>query len=176
LCDFISILSMGLGVASSMMEYQGAKQQYAAQAEFARRNAENASITATTNYKNLNIKMQQEDLTRHQSKFQTRIEAAQAAATADVAAGQGGVSGLSVEQLLRDIWAQEGRNSQALDSNAQMNRAYLEGEKRAAQLGSQNQINSVPIPEKPSFAPYLINAFGSGINAYTGYQKRKAAR
>jgi len=55
-----------------------------------------------------------------------------------------------------------------------MSRHYLEGEKKAAQLGSQSQINSVPTPEKPSFAPYLINAFGSGVNAYAGHKQRKA--
>jgi len=174
LCDFITIASMGLGIASSMMEYGAAKSQYAANQEFAKRNAINAANQAETQYSNLNIRAQQEDLARHQSKFQTGIEAAQAASTMEVAASQGGVSGLSVDQMLRDLYAQEGRNSSALDANHQMSRHYLAGEKKAAQLGSQSQINSIPIPEKPSFAPYLINAFGSGLNAYAGYKQRKA--
>jgi len=174
MCDFIAIASMGLGIASSMMEYSAAKSQYAQQMAFNRRNAENAANQAATQYSNLNIKAQQEDLARHQSKFQTGIEAAQAKSTMEVAASQGGVSGLSVDQMLRDLYAQEGRNSAALDANHQMSRHYLEGEKKAAQLGSQGQINSLPIPEKPSFAPYLIKAFGSGLDAAAGGMKRKA--
>jgi len=174
MCDFITIASMGLGIASSMMEYSSAKSQYAAQQEFAKRNAMNAAQQAETQYSNLNIRAQQEDLARHQQKFQTGIEAAQAASTVEVAAASGGIMGGSVGQLLRDIYAQEGRNSSALDSNHQMSRHYLEGEKKAAQLGSQSQINSIPIPEKPSFAPYLIQAFGSGLNAYSGHIQRKA--
>jgi len=174
LCDFITIASMGLGIASSMMEYQGAKSQYAAQQEFAKRNAINAANQAATQYSNLNIRAQEEDLARHQQKFQTGIEAAQAASTMEVAASQGGVAGLSVDQMLRDLYAQEGRNSAALDANHQISRRYLEGEKKAAQLSSQSQINSIPIPEKPSFAPYLIKAFGSGLDSLAGYQKRKA--
>jgi len=174
MCDFITIASMGLGIASSMMEYSAAKSQYAAQKEFARRNAENAASQAETQYSNLNIRAQQEDLARHQQKFQAGIEAAQAVSTTQVAAAKGGIMGGSVNQMLRDLYAQEGRNSSALDANHQMSRHYLKGEKKAAQLGSQSQINSIPIPEKPSFAPYLLQAFGSGLDAYASGQKRKA--
>jgi len=92
LCDFITIASMGLGIASSMMEYQGAKSQYAAQKAFQKRNAENAAQQAANQYKNLNIKAQQEDLARHQSKFETGLDAAKTASTMEVAAAQGGVS------------------------------------------------------------------------------------
>jgi len=173
MCDFLTIASMGMGIASSVVEYGAAKSQYAAQAEMKRQNDINAAKQAEAQYSNLNIKANQEDQARHQSKFETGLEAARAASSLEVAAAQGGVSGLSVDSLLRDIYAQEGRNSSALDANARMNRDYLKGEMKAVELGSQSQINAVPIPEKPSFAPYLINAFGSGLNAYAGYKKRK---
>jgi len=174
MCDFMTIASIGLGIAGQMMEYSAAKSQYQAQMEIQKQNAINASLAAEANYSNLNIRAQQEDAARHQNQFESNIEAAKAASTLEVAASEGGVSGLSVDALLHDIYAQAGRHEAALSLNQRMSRDYLKGEMRAAELGGQNQINSVPIPEKPSFAPYLINAFGSGLNAYAGYKQRKA--
>lgn len=80
---------------------------------------------------------------------------------------------MSVEHILRDVYAQQGRNDAALDVNARMNRDYLMGEKRAAEAGGQSQINSVPIPEKPSVVPYALNAFGTGLNSYSNFKQRK---
>jgi len=173
MCDFIAIASIGLGIASQVMEYGAAKSQYQAQKEMYRQNAINANQTAANQYDNLNIKLQQEDAARHQQKFETGIEAAKAVSSLEVAASEGGVSGLSVNSLLHDLYGQQGRGDATLDANARMSRNYLQGEMKAVQLGAQNQVNSMPIPEKPSFAPYLINAFGTGLQAYAGARQRK---
>lgn len=169
----MTIASIGLGIMQSAVQYSAANAQYEAQMEHQRQNAINASRAAENQYSNINIRAQQEDAARVQQQQQTNIEAAQAASTVEVAAGAGGVSGLSVEHVLRDIYARQGRNEAALDVNQRMSRDYLMGEKRAAEAGGQSQINSVPIPEKPSFAPFILNAFGSGLNAYGNYLQRK---
>lgn len=172
MCDIITIASIGLGIAQSAVQYSAAQDQYEQQMEVQRQNAINASRAAENQYSNIAIRSQQEDKARNQQQMQTNIETARAASTVEVAAAEGGVSGLSVDAVLRDIYAQQGRNEVALDTNARMNRDYLTGEMKAAEAGGQNQINSVPIPEKPSAAPYLLNAFGSGLNAYSSYKKR----
>ncbi|MCJ8149096.1 virion core protein, T7 gp14 family [Shinella sedimenti] len=173
MCDFVSILGVGLGIAQNAVQYSAAQDQYEAQMEVQRQNAINASRAAENQYANINIRAQQEDMARNQQQLETNIETAKAASTVEVAAGQGGVSGLSVDAVLRDIYAQQGRNDAALDVNARMSRDYLTGEMKAAEAGGQNQINSVPIPEKPSMMPYVLNAFGSGLNAYSNRPKKK---
>lgn len=172
MCDIITIASIGLGIAQSAMQYSAAQDQYDQQMEVQRQNAINASRAAENQYSNINVRAQQEDMARNQQQQQTNIEAAKSASTVEVAASEGGVSGLSVDAVLRDIYAQQGRNEAALDVNQRMSRDYLMGEKKSAEAGGQSQINSVPIPEKPSFAPYLLNAFGTGLNAYSNYVKR----
>lgn len=169
----MTIASIGLGIAQSVMQFSAADQQYQAQMEHQRQNAINASRAAENQYSNISIRAQQEDMARHQQQTETNMAAAQAASTVEVAAAEGGVSGLSVEHVLRDIYAQQGRNEAALDANQRMSRDYLMGEKKSAEAGGQGQINAVPIPEKPSFAPYLLNAFGSGLNAYGNYMQRR---
>lgn len=172
MCDFVTILGVGLGIAQSVVQYSAAQDQYEAQMEVQRQNAINASKAAENQYANINVRAQQEDMAANQQKQESKIEAAKAASTVQVAAGEGGVSGLSVDAVLRDIYAQQGRNEATLDTNQRMSRDYLMGEMKAAEAGGQSQINSVPVPEKPTMTPYLLNAFGSSLNAYSNYVKR----
>ncbi|TIQ65452.1 MAG: hypothetical protein E5X41_14925 [Mesorhizobium sp.] len=172
MCDFITIASIGLGIAQGVAGYAGAQQQYDQQMEVVKQNAINASTAAENQYANLNIRAQQEDAAAHQQRTEANIEAAQSVASVEAAAAEGNVGGLSVQSVLGDMYAQLGRHDAALDANQRMNRGFLAGEKVAAEAGGQNQINSVPLPEKPGFAPYLLNAFGSGLSAYSNYKTR----
>lgn len=173
MCDFITIASIGLGIAQAGMGYASSSAQYSQRMEEVRQNSINASKAAENQYANLNIRAQQEDAAANQQKTETNIEAAQAAASVEAAAAEGNVGGLSVQSVLQDMYAQKGRHDAALDSNQRMNRGFLSGEKIAAEAGGQNQINSMPLPEKPSFAPYLLNAFSSGLTAYSNYKTQK---
>lgn len=164
---------MGLGIAQSVMGYQGAQQQYRAQQEFQRQNAINAANAASNDYDNLNIRSMQEDTAAHQQQQETAIEAAMAAGTVETAAAEGGVGGMAVGALLGDIYAQRGRHDAALGTNQRMNRDFITGQKTAVKAGAVSQINSVPLPEKPGFAPYLMNAFSTGLSAYSDYKKQK---
>ncbi|RUT88016.1 MULTISPECIES: hypothetical protein [unclassified Mesorhizobium] len=172
MCDFITIASIGLGIAQAGMGYAASSAQYDQRMQEMQQNAINASKAAENQYANLNIRAQQEDAAMVQQKTETNIEAAQAAASVEAAAAEGNVSGLSVSSVLQDMYAQKGRSDAALDTNQQMNRGFLRGEKIAAEAGGQNQINSMPLPEKPSFAPYLLNAFSSGLSAYSNSKTR----
>lgn len=169
MCDptTIALASLAAGVGQSVVGYVGAQANYDNQIDAYNQNAQNAATTAAQNYRNINIRVQQEDQAANQQKQESAIEAAQAVATAQAAAEAGGVGGLSVDAVLRDIYAQAGRNEAVTDANLRMSRGYLEGEAKAAQLSGQNQINSMAIPEKPSPFPYLLGAFSSGISAYT---------
>lgn len=175
MCDPITIISVGLGIGQSMMSMSAANAQYKEQVRVQQDNAINASNAAENQFKNLNIRAMQEDAAASQQQQQTNIDAAKATASIQVAATQGGVSGMSVAHVLGDVYSQKGRSDAALDTNIQMNRDYLAGEKKAAEANGQSQINSVPIPEKPSFLPFALDAFSTGLGAFTDYKKRKAS-
>lgn len=166
MCDMMSLLGAGLGMMQSMAQFSADNARYEQQMKQYEQNAINASKAAQDQYSNINIRAQQEDAAANQAKQEASIEAAQISASTEVAASEGGVSGLSVDHILRDIYAQEGRNEVTLDSNQRMSRDYLAGEKKAAEAGGQSQINSVTIPEKPSFLPYALNAFSSALGSF----------
>ncbi len=176
MCDFIAIASAGLGIMQSAVEYSGANDKFKAQMEAYNQNANNAAHATAQQYSNLGIRAQQEDAATNQQKSEAEREAAQSAASVEVAASEGGVSGLSVDAVLRDIYSRQGRNEATLDANQRMSRGYLSGELAAAEASGQSQINSMPIPEKPSAAPYILNAFGAGLSALSDYKKRIAGK
>lgn len=173
MCDFISIAGVVLSIAQAGVGYMAAQAQYEQQAEEKRQNDINAARATEQQYRNLNIRAQQEALAAHQQGQEANIEAARAVATTKAAAAEGNVGGLAVSHVLQDLYSQKGRHDAALDTNIRMSRAYIQGEKKAAEAGGQNQINSMPVPEKPSFAPYLLQAFSGGLNAYSNYRQRK---
>lgn len=175
MCDPVTLLATSLVMsgAQAVMGYQAQNAQYKSQMDSYRQNAENSAIAAADNYSQLNIRAQQENAAHSQQAESAEIEKAQALATAEVAAASGNVAGLSVEGVLRDIYSQAGRNEATADANLRMSGDYLDGERRNAQRAAQNQINSVPIPEKPSMTPFLLQGFAQGLNSYTGYYNRK---
>ena len=116
----------------------------------------------------------QKQAAKAQKKFDSALLAKQAQATVTTAAGEGGVSGLSVSALSGDVKASQARAATRVDRNLQIKKSYLQGEIEATQTSGQSQINSVALPEPVSFLPTLVGIFGSGVNAYSGYQSNLA--
>lgn len=176
MCSPVALLASSLAMSGvqAVVGFQAANAQYASGMEAYRQNAENASLATANTYSNLNIRAQQEGKAHAQAAQAAEVEKAQAVASAEVAAAAGGVSGLSVDAVLRDVYAQAGRNEVAADTNLRMSRDYIAGEMKAAEAGGQGQINSMPIPEKPSFTPFLLQGFASGLGAYSNHLALKS--
>jgi hypothetical protein len=168
-CDPVTLAtaSIAIGGVQSVVGYVGAQQQYKAQTEVYSQNAENSAHSASDNYKSLNIRLQQEGAAAADEKQANELERAQAIATAQTAADAGGVTGLSLDAVVRDIYSRTAANEVATDANLRMSKGYLQSELKSANNAAQSQINSMPIPEKPSAIPYLLQGFSSGISGYS---------
>jgi hypothetical protein len=167
----LAIASFAIGAAGQVASFIGAQNSYKAQLEYKRQNDENAARAASIRYDQINQKAIQEGEAAADRKFEAAIDAKRAISTVRTAAGEGGVSGLSVAALMSDVEARHGRFKVNTNKQLQLTRSYLGGEKDAAQAQGQSQVNSVPTPEKPNFASTLIGIFGSGINSYNDYQR-----
>ena len=170
----LTALSMAVGAVQGIMQYSAQKQQYDAQVERNKENAANARTAAINKWESINTRAGQEGIAANQKKMAANKETAQAVATGQVAADEGGVSGISVNSLVRGLYGKGADHNNAVDANLAMNRSYLEGEGDVAQANAQNQINSMPIPEKPNFAAALVGIFGSGISAMQSYNQQVA--
>lgn len=166
----IAALTIATSIASTGIGYMGQQQQYAAQQQAYEQNVKNARTSTYDAYDATQLRIEQEGAAANQQKFEANLQTRQAVATARVAAGEGNVSGLSVDAVLGDFYAQGGRNNSAIDQNLDMTRGALMANMKEQQARGQNQINSMPKPIAPSILPSLISVFGQGIGSYTQYK------
>lgn len=117
------------------------------------------------NYDQLNLMAQQEQASAEQQIRQSDTEALQATARAEVAAAEAGVSGLSVDALINDMW---GRNAQFTDNvnqNLENTNQQIAFELGNASRSYNSSVNSLPVPEQPN---YMAAALSAGSSFYRG--------
>lgn len=176
----ISLALGGLAIATSaatgIVSYIGQSQQAEAQASYQAQLAqarnqeivENAQLAQESYLQQahqLNLRQQQEDERASQDIQQTRLEAAQARAMTRVAAGESGVAGLSVDNLLRDFYRQEDVFNESVRRNRDFSRLQTQEDMKGLRAQAQGRIASVrPYLPEPIIRPNLL---GSALQIVT---------
>lgn len=166
-------LQLAIGVASTVVGFNGQQQQYKAQQAMYNENAKNAQKMAREQYAHTQNRWRQERAAASLEKQNANVDAMEGRATAAVAAGESGVQGLSVNQFLASYYAKQGRFNDAVDQNYQMNRDYLWASMDQTKNQAQSQINSMPKPTKPSFLDAAIRIAGQGLEAAQTYNQMR---
>ena len=114
-------------VLSAVVGYMGQQQQYEAQKQQYQNNREASNKAAVNTYTSQQNRALQERKAASQETQNLNIEAMRGRSTAEVAAGEAGVTGLSVDALINDYYGQQGRYERTLSNNYQMNADYQIG-------------------------------------------------
>ena len=155
-------ISAGLSVATTAVSFKAQ--------EANAKGVENANKAANERARQYMIE-DQDSLTRmsaqetagaSQKINQNQIDAAKAGASAKVAATAGGVSGLSVDSLLGDIFGQEASIRDSVNQNLENTGEQIQQERNSVQRGFQNTINTRPQPNHPSLLGATLEA-GTGV-------------
>ncbi len=169
----LAVAQFAMTAGSAVMGYQADQAQYEAQQQNYKNNRIEANQAAVNQYAASQNRQLQEAKAASADLQDLNREALQARSTARMAAGEAGVTGLSVDALIADYYGQEGRQERTLSNNYQMNADYLRGEMEGIQSQAEGRINSVDQGQKPSFAGAAIRILGGGLDAYGGYQRTK---
>nr|WP_145994469.1 hypothetical protein [Mesorhizobium loti] len=169
----MAVAQFALSAASTVAGFMGQQQQYEAQQQYYKNNREAANKAAVNTYASNQNRALQERAAASQQLQQLNTDAMRGRATAEVAAGEAGVTGLSVDALVADYYGQQGRYERTLSNNYQMNADYLRGEMDATQAQAEGRINSVQQGQKPNFADSAIRILGGGLEAWGGLQRAK---
>lgn len=117
-----------------------------------------------------------EDRSRTQEAIMDNQKAADAArAAAQVAAGESGVSGLSVDALMGDIFMQESQNKQDLLLSQDYRQRQRQLDREGQGITSQSQVNQLPLVDRPSLLGTALKAGIDGVGTYQSakyYQKK----
>lgn len=165
--DPLSAASAALSVAGSVAGYSAARSQAAAQNQAYLDNARDANDAAGHQYAALAHRGVEERDAASQKLAQSSIDALKARSTARTAAGEAGVTGLSVEALLGDLVGQQGRRDETIRQNERTAQSDITAQMDMVKANTQSRIASVQRAQKPSALPFLIDGLSGTVKAFT---------
>jgi hypothetical protein len=121
--------------------------------------------------RSVNERISQERESAALQKFDTALESRAAQATNAVAAGESGVSGITIDALARDFSSREQRYNDRVDRQTEWTTAGLQADKRGQSFEALDRINNQPRARKPSFIGAGLKIAAGGIDAYSKYKK-----
>lgn len=175
MCNPVAALAV-VSVLSAAASYAGQEQQAKNQQKFAKSQAEAGAAAARKDFDLQNqvesSRQLQEAEGASQAVQQVQREAAMAKASTRVAAGEAGVAGLSVDQLLSEFDQQES----AARYNINRNRAFSVDQSQLARQGIAANANQnigrtryAPIG-RPSLLATGLQVAGSALGGYAKYK------
>ena len=160
------LLSLGMGIAQSVFQFQGKSAAASAQADFQRRQAEANNLAANRRQAELRHKEAQDQEALSRKRIEAQRDLRKGKSTATVAAGEAGVSGSSVDALLQDFSIQSSLYRESLLRQQQFITAGTDLQMKGIQANTQglNTRLSAPIA-RPSFAGALFRIGGQVLGA-----------
>ena len=167
LASTIASTGMSLMAQRNQAKMQAASQRAAAQRENARYRRE---ATAQR------LKEGQEDLALTREIQESTSKARAARSTATVAAGEAGISGLSVDALLDNYTRQEADYRFSLTEQNRL--TGVNNQLALDEMGFRSQANQIRINQpikKPDYLGSMVNLAGSGMQIYSNYNQNLLA-
>lgn len=164
-------LSLTMGIAQSVVQYQAARSDYAAKTAAWQQNIVNAQAGARDEFRQVTQRNLQEQGKTTQKLQLSYMEDAQKQALAKVSAAGAGVSGISVDNILGDISGKTALNRTYIQENYRYVAADLQTQANNAVTRQSMRIAAVPAPQEPSPLVPLIGIGTAGTNFMTGWEK-----
>lgn len=134
---------------------------------------QNARAARDANYDQLMALSNQEQAAAEQQIRENDIEALKATERAKTAAGESGVTGLSVDALLADMYGKQARFTDNVNQNLENREQQIAFEGGNIDRSFQSSVNSLPTPQPVDYLGPIAKA-GSGIfGAYKDHLKVK---
>lgn len=164
----LAVASLAFGALGSVAQYQAGVDQANAQTAQHYANKQNAEAALRADYAQLNLRAVQEGEAKVAEAQKIRIEEAKAKARARLVAGEAGVTGISVDNLVADIGQQAAMEEEARNYNYLSTINQLQQEGKAAQARAHGRILSVPKGQKPSPLTLVAGIGSSAVKAFGG--------
>jgi len=166
---YISAATAAASIASSIVGQKQAADAQEQQQKLASQQERQRYLEEVTS---LRSQQAQEQVARSQRMQEAEIKGKEAKAAAVVAAGEGGVSGLSVEALVANISRKQATYAFSEQKQAEMVNTARQFELQSVGSGYQRNLLSInkPIPQ-PDYIGSTIEGVQTGMNIYGGAQK-----
>lgn len=166
MCDPVTLTMTALAVGSAYTGYEGAKAQADMQNKMYEQNKVNSYAAMRNSYQADQTRQAQVNASAAQQIQDRQLQATQQAATANVAAGESGVSGYSVDRIMRDINGTAANDVTNIKQNRDWNLSQIQNEMYGIQSQTQSRINSVSKGVQPNKWAYVFKAGADSTTAY----------
>lgn len=173
MCEPVSIASAAIAIGGAVMQHQAASAAAKDQNNRAATAADNARISAINEYGQLQQRELQEREAAAVQSQELSMDARKTEARALASADAAGVTGLSVDALVRDIMGQEGRGQTTIATNLDYTVNDLREQAKGVEANAKNQINSVPTARGPSMFATGLQIGGAAVSGYGDYKSGK---
>lgn len=143
----MAVISIGATAAQLNAQRQAAK----AQEQANQRQYENTMQARAANINQTNLMQQQEREGAMQKLEENNMAARAAQATANVSAGESGISGLSVDSLMADIGTKQNRFNTSVDTNYDRSSQAIALQRDNININAASQINQLKTPAAPDY-------------------------
>ncbi len=156
-----AVMSIAQGAAS----FSAASQQADAQNKMYMENASAAQSAARDSYANLNTRREQTREAANQDLLLQGIQGLEKRGTAAATSAEAGVTGLSVDALMGDLYAQQGRRFDATTQQYVWDSEQIDTQMRDVQAQTQSRINGVQRATPPSPLGYMLGGMAGAVNS-----------
>jgi len=163
-----ALVSAAVGVAQTVSSIQGQRQQ----AEMQEQAQANASVQERQRYlaevSAMRTQQQQEMIARAQRIQEASKRGMEAKSRARVAAGESGVSGLSVDALMGDLTRQEAQYAFSEQQQAEMTDVNRQIQLQESGIGFNRNMLRINKPiEQPDYLGSALGGIQSGLSTYS---------
>jgi hypothetical protein len=171
MCEPISI-SLAIGALTAASSAVGQKQQADAQEKQQKLASQQERQRYLEEVTSLRQQQAQEQVAKSQRMQEAELKGKEAKASAVVAAGEGGVAGLSVEALVANISRKEATYAFSEQKQAEMMNTARTMEIQSAGSGYQRNMLSINKPiTQPNYVNAALEGVQSGMSVYSAGQK-----
>lgn len=164
MCEPTTIM-MALQVASAVGTVASQKQAADAQADANQRQYQNTIRAFNANINQTNLEMTQEREASMQKLAENNLKAQAARATARTASGEAGVSGLSVDALMGDIYGKQGRYNDSVATNYDRAMGAIQNQRENVYANAASTINGLKTPAMPDYFGQALK-IGQAVQSY----------
>jgi hypothetical protein len=153
MCEITTALAIGTAISAASAGAQLIAQQQAASAQGVanQRTYDSQMQALRVNQANSNFARAQESENLADQRFTNDMAAVRAQSTARTAAGEAGVTGLSVDALLADLAGRAGRDNVNAETNYLRRDAALQADAFNNYSTAANNINKLTTPQNPDY-------------------------
>lgn len=167
----VPIAMLGISAVGTAASISAQSQQQKAQDAFNQRQYENDMTAYRGNLANIEVQRNQAREDAVAQKQQNDMAGRRATATATTAAGEAGVSGTSVDALLRDLAGQAAYDNTNVDENYLRQDRALNAQRENAFNSTASQINQLRPSMSPDYLGAGLRIGQAAAGAYSQYQQ-----